>query len=229
MKRLYLTVEGQTEQEFSVAVLQAHLAPFNVFVVKPRLTGLHGRRNGRVPSGGLLSTFRHSLEDIRRWMREDRSPDARFSMMVDLYSLPTDFPGYDEAMKSADPHLQAATLERALFAELGDPRFIPYLQVHEFEAIVLADPDSLNEWFDGMEREVARLKSECEVFETPEHINHGRQTHPKARIKRHIMSYDENVDGPILAQYVGVAAIKERCPHFGEWVNTLEQLDSGSV
>ncbi len=37
-------------------------------------------------------------------MKEDKSADARFSMMVDLYSLPTDFPGYDDAMTSMDPH-----------------------------------------------------------------------------------------------------------------------------
>ena len=90
----------------------------------------------------MLNTFVHSLGDIRRWMSEDQSVEARFSMMVDLYSLPTDFPGYEDAMKLSDPHEQAAHLEKALANELDDPRFVPYLQVHEFEALVLANPDS---------------------------------------------------------------------------------------
>ena len=46
MKRLYLTVEGQTEAAFAVGVLQDHLANFNVFLHPPRFTGLHRRRRG---------------------------------------------------------------------------------------------------------------------------------------------------------------------------------------
>ncbi len=226
MKRLYLTVEGQTEQAFAVDVLLPYLSKFNVMVTKPRLTGLHARRKGRIPTGGLLHTFVHTLRDIRRWIQEDKSPDARFSMMIDLYSLPSDFPGYDEAMKHSDPYDQVATLEESLTNELGDPRFIPYLQVHEFEAVVLADPNCFLEWFDNIERPIKKLKEECEEFDSPEKINHGRQTHPKARIQKYIEDYDENVDGPILAEYVGVERIKQRCPHFAAWIAILEQLDS---
>lgn len=161
-------------------------------------------------------------------MREDRSEDARFSIMVDLYSLPADFPGYSAAMGVADPHVQALQLEEALAAELGDPRFVPYLQVHEFESIVLADFDGFLAWFDQVDKQVERLRQECATFETPEHINHGQNTHPKARIKLQIPDYDEDVDGPILAEYTGVLTIKQRCPHFCRWVETLERLDSGS-
>ncbi len=229
MKRLYLTVEGQTEQAFAVDVLQPHLSPFNVMVVKPRLTGLHARRKGRIPTGGLLNTFGHSLGDIRRWMSEDKSIDARFSIMIDLYSLPTDFPGYADAMKLASPHDQAAQLEKALANELGDSRFVPYLQVHEFEAIVLANPDSFLEWFDDIDKQVANLKAECEPFATPEEINHGQHTHPKARIKKYIEDYHENIDGPVLAGYVGLDAIRDKCPHFAQWLTTLEELDTEGV
>src|SRR5580698_5004524 len=98
MKRLYLTVEGQTEAAFASAVLTPHLTNFNVFLFPPRFTGLHRRRRGRIPRGGLLHTFGHALADMRTWLKEDPSSDARFSMMVDLYSLPNDFPGYAAGM-----------------------------------------------------------------------------------------------------------------------------------
>ncbi|MCA9242645.1 MAG: DUF4276 family protein [Phycisphaerales bacterium] len=226
MKRLNLTVEGQTEQAFATSVLGPHLERFGVFVGKPRLTGLHARRKGRIPTGGLLNTFRHSLGDIRRWMREDRSDDVRFSVMVDLYSLPRDFPGYDEAMSLSDPHDQAARLGESLSKELQDPRFIPYVQVHEFEALVLADVSCLAGWFEDADKRIQDLASECSAFATPEHINHGRDSHPKARIKRYFSDYDENVDGPALVGQVGVSAIRQRCPHFSEWLTKLEQLDA---
>lgn len=71
MKRLYLTVEGQTEAAFAVEVLAPHLAGFQVVLHRPRFTGLHSRRGGRIPKGGLLGTFRHALADIRRWLLEE--------------------------------------------------------------------------------------------------------------------------------------------------------------
>ena len=225
MKRLYLTVEGQTEQAFAVDVLQPYLACFDVIVVKPRLAGLHRRRKGRIPTGGLLATFNHSLDDIRKWMKEDQSTDARFSMMVDLYSLPNDFPGYDEAAKIPDPLQKAEKLEEALADELNDPRFIPYVQVHEFEAIVLVDPDCFCAWFEGVEKQVAKLKAECGRFKTPEEIDQGQRTHPKARIKKYIPDYQEKVDGPVLAKFIGLDKIKKKCPHFAQWLTRLEELD----
>lgn len=57
MKRLYLTVEGQTEEQFAMTLLRPHLANFSVFMYPPRFTGPHGRRGGRIPRGGLLHTF----------------------------------------------------------------------------------------------------------------------------------------------------------------------------
>ena len=54
-------------------------------------------------------------------------------MMMDLYALPHDVPGHAEAMALASPYEQAETLEAALADEIKDQRFIPYIQVHEFE------------------------------------------------------------------------------------------------
>jgi hypothetical protein len=225
MKRLYLTVEGQTEQAFVVEVLGPHLSAFNVFVVKPRLTGPHRRRGGRIPQGGMFSTFAHALADMKRWLQEDRSPEARFSMMVDLYSLPHDVPGHADAMALAEPSAQAATLEAALADAVKDQRFIPYLQVHEFEALLLATPEKFAELFERRDNKIAMLIAECDRFASPELINHGPHTHPKARIKKYLEDYDENVHGPLLAQAIGLHQIRPKCPHFNQWLTTLENLD----
>lgn len=226
MKRLYLTVEGQTEQAFAVDVLQPHLAAFNVMVVKPRLTGLHPRRKGKIPEGGLLSTFKHSLGDVRRWLQEDKSSDVRFSTMIDLYSLPGDFPGYDEAMSSTDPHSQAEELEKSLAVELNDHRFIPYLQVHEFEALVLSAPEKLGDWFEGVNREVQHLVAECNEYDSPELINYGQHSHPKARLKKYVADYHQNIHGPLITKDIGLTHIRESCQHFNNWLTTLEDLDT---
>jgi hypothetical protein len=226
MKRLYLTVEGQTEAAFAIEVLQPHLAAFNVYVWPPRFTGPHARRGGRIPQGGMFNTFRHVLGDIRRWLREDRAAEARFSMMVDLYSLPHDFPGYDAAQAIVDPRRQAEHLEGALAEELNDQRFIPYLQVHEFEALILARPTAIEELYEAPAAAIAQLQENCDRFASPEHIDHGQHGHPKARIKACFPDYDENVAGPLLAGSIGLAHLRSVCPHFGGWLNRLEYLDS---
>jgi hypothetical protein len=225
MKRLYLTVEGQTEAAFAVGVLQSHLANFNVFLHPPRFTGLHRRRRGRIPGGGLLSTFGHALSDMLTWLKEDQSPDARFSMMVDLYHLPHDFPGYDAGMAGPTGWEQADALERSLQTAIGDPRFIPYLQVHEFEALVLTDPGRIETLYQARAAELNALCDECRMYRSPEQINHGSHSHPKARIRQRAPEYDENVAGPLLAEDIGLPRLRTACPHFGQWLTRLEQLD----
>jgi hypothetical protein len=224
MLRLQMTVEGQTEQAFASQVLTPHLARFGAMLAKPRLTGLVSRRRGRIPRGGMLRTFAHALGDMRRWLREDRGEDARFTMMVDLYGLPRDFPGYEQAMDEPDPYRRVELLEGALAEEIEDRRFIPYVQIHEFEALVLSQPDTFGRLFEKRERAVEDLGDMCRRYDTPEKINDGQHTHPKARISDLFSDYDENVDGPLLASHIGLEVIRNACPHFHQWLTTLEKL-----
>ena len=76
MKRLYVTVEGQTEAAFATSVLTPHLANFGVFLRPPRFAGLHKRRRGRISQGGMRNTFGHALADRRTRLAEDRSADG---------------------------------------------------------------------------------------------------------------------------------------------------------
>jgi hypothetical protein len=226
MKRLYLTVEGQTEAAFATKILVPHLAAFNVFLNPPRFTGLHRRRRGRIPQGGLLNTFAHALADMQTWLKEDKSAEARFSMMVDLYSLPNDFPGYAAGITKPTGKAKADALQQSLAQLIGDPRFIPYLQCHEFEALVLADPERIGTLYDVPKAEIESLCRDCGAFATPEEVNLGPHSHPKYRIEQKVQGYDENVAGPLLAEDIGLATLRVRCPHFGEWLTRLEQLDA---
>lgn len=229
MKRLHLTVEGQTEAAFATKVLTPHLSAFNVFLHRPRFTGLHRRCRGRIPSGGLLNTFGHALADIRTWLSEDRSPDARFSMMVDLYSLPIDFPGYQAAAAVPAGAPRADVLEVSLAQHIADDRFIPHLQVYEFEALVLVDPRRITSLYNVSNSQIEALCTERARYASPEEINDGQHSHPKYRIKRIVPDYDENVAGPLLTEDIGLATLRQQCPHFGKWLTRLERLDSNDT
>ncbi|HWQ92913.1 MAG TPA: DUF4276 family protein, partial [Clostridia bacterium] len=132
--RLYITVEGQTEKEFADLALKPHLANYSIDV-RPRVV-LTNRKLGK--RGGILD-FAKIRGDIGRLMKEDRNPEARFTTMVDLYALPAEFPGWAHAKTKTTPTDRVAALEQALQTDFAEPRFIPFIQLHEFEALLYCD------------------------------------------------------------------------------------------
>ena len=129
MIRLNAVVEGQTEETFVNRLLAPVLAERNIFIVAHRITT--GRRKGRVYRGGI-SRYSQLKNDLVIWMRQDQAANVRFTTMVDLYRLPPDFPGWDNCNKRTDPFARVRCLEEALGDDVGDQRFVPYIQLHEF-------------------------------------------------------------------------------------------------
>jgi len=60
--------------------------------------------------------------------------------MIDFYALPSDFPNCDACAHLRDPYQRVACVEKALADDIKYHRFIPYIQLHEFEALIFADP-----------------------------------------------------------------------------------------
>ena len=81
MTRLYLTAEGQTEQTFARRLLAPFLAERGVYLLGIRLTALR-KKKGHVHRGGM-SHYLPVKNDIRRWLREDRASEARFTTMLE--------------------------------------------------------------------------------------------------------------------------------------------------
>ena len=146
--------------------------------------------------------------------------------MFDLYALPEDFPSYDDAKRVRDPYERVAILESGLATDIGDSRFIPYIQLHEFEALLLADPAKLELQFDDSGGRVQRLVDMVAPFSSSELIEDGPETAPSKRIIAEIPEYAgrKASAGPIVAESVGLATLRTKCPHFGEFVESLESL-----
>lgn len=221
--RLHFIVEGQTEETFVKNTLVPHLAGRGIWADARCVQT--SRKRGVKHRGGL-SGYVQVRKDITNWTKQDGNPDARFTTMFDLYALPREFPGYDAATQRADPLQRAAALEEALAQDIGDHRFVPYIQVHEFEALLLADPAKLDSQFpddvDGIRR-LGEMASRCE---SPEHIDDGSATAPSKRIIREIPAYDgqKASAGPIVAARIGLSILRARCIHFGRWIDRLEAL-----
>ena len=139
MARLYLFAEGQTEQTFADTVLKPHLAHFGVYLHNPVLIA-HARRKGIVHRGGGRK-YEPMKNDIVRFLKQERDADVFFTTMIDLYGIHSGIPGREQWEKYRDdPVKRVQFLQEEFAKDIADPRFIPFIQLHEFEAILFADP-----------------------------------------------------------------------------------------
>ena len=228
MSRLHFVVEGQTEETFVKNVLAPYLGQFNIFVNVRNVET--SRSKTKIYRGGLID-YQKAKTDLQLWMRQEaRNSDVYFTTMFDLYRLPDSFPAYHEAKRQSDPYQKVALLEKALAEELDYSRFMPYIQLHEFEALLFADIAKLDWEFLEHEREIASLVKLADEFGNPELIDDGPETAPSKRIIQLIPEYAARKVsvGSIVAQKIGVATLREKCLHFDQWLLQLEQLDKST-
>lgn len=220
MKRVHILVEGQTEETFVRTLLAPHLLRQGLAVTAILATTKRVKAGGKF-RGGIVS-FGQVRRDLKLLLRD--SGVAAVTTMMDFYGLPADFPGMETLPpQSARGARRAQHLEAALHAEFGDPRFLPYLSVHEFEALLLAEPDRLEKELPGT-RLTTALTSAVSEAGSPEEVNDGAETHPAARIRRLAPRYRKAITGPVVAARIGLPTMRQKCPHFSAWVEKLEAL-----
>ncbi len=227
MIRLHVTAEGQTEERFVNRMLIDHLSHYTVFPdVRCVLTsiGFYREYRGGFRRKDAYTTVR---KDILTWMAEDNNPECRFTTMFDLYALPDDFPGKQEADQKTDPYDKVKIIEKSLADDLSDPRFLPYIQLHEFEALIFSGLKHLTiEYFDA-ENAIRNLESILhKVNGNPELIDEHPETAPSKHIIREIPGYKRNKahSGIIIAESIGLETMRKKCRHFHNWLMRLEQL-----
>lgn len=230
MARLYLFAEGRTEQTFASTVLQPHLGRHGVWLRNPVLIA-HAKRRGVVHRGGGRR-YGPMRDDILRFLKQDQDAGAFFTTMIDLYAIAEDFPGLADYRRSrGDSWARVETLEQAFSADLGDHRFLPYIQLHEFEALLFTDPAQFAVFYDDHQREIAALQGIADSVASPELINDGPLTAPSKRIIAHLPGYGSaKVSvGPQVAGLIGLERLRGQCPHFADWLGRLETLGTGAI
>lgn len=222
MIRLHITAEGQTELNFAKKVLAPHLAQFNVFVYPRSVLTSKDKRTATEFRGGLLS-YHRAKNDIQMWIKECGKAECRFTTMFDLYGLPRDFPAYAVAIQNKDPYERVRLLEEGLERDIGDERFFSYIQLHEFEALILASPQTLDWEYLEHETPIANLVSMVGE-QNPELINDGIETAPSKRILKQIPEYDKVTAGVAITKEIGLQMLRKKCSHFGDSLSRLEKL-----
>lgn len=220
-----LVVEGQTEQTFVRELLAPYLAERQVYL-QAALIGKPGHKGGNI-------RWERALVDIGNFLRQ--RPDTYVSTMLDYFRIDTDWPGLAQVRQQQAGGLRlkadtkAAIVEQAMkrmastaFSALGGAdRFIPYIEVHEFEALLFSDRAILA---DALRVDTNQIAAIMAPFESPEEINDNPSQAPSQQLARVVRGYQKVVMGTLVAARIGLPKLRSACPHFDQWVSRLEGL-----
>lgn len=210
MRTIYIIGEGQTEEEFIKEVLAPYLKDFGVENAVPILL-----ETSPGYYGGDLSYARYKTNAQNLLMRD---PDAIVTSLIDYYALRTDFPGYTNQVTAGTTRIEY--LEQKIAADINEPRMCPYIQLHEFEALLFADIAAYQKYFPA---KVSHIQYVINHYPNPEDINNTPANAPSMRMKSIFgaRKYKKTFHGPIIAIENGIAPILAKCPRFKNWVETL--------
>jgi hypothetical protein len=219
MTRLNITAEGFSEERFVADILRPHLLNFNIYTeVRKVLTNRKLRKRG-----GVVSYIKFK-NDIIQWFRE--CPDVYHTTFIDLYGLSTDFPGHQDT-KHLPPYNRIEEMENLMAKDLDFPKFIPYIQLHEYETLLFADTETMQNWLslynklpDGC---FAKIRKSVLDF-NPELINENVETSPSKRILNLCKNYDKVDNGILIVKEIGLNKLRTECKHFADWITRLEKL-----
>jgi hypothetical protein len=228
MKHLHIIAEGKSEEVFIRKVITPHLANLGVYVACQCVhTG--GSKTHPVKGGlGKTPKYRPIVRALDRWMEADRNrSNVYYSTMLDLYAFPKDSESpYSPSIQSIqDKYVRINKLEKAMFEKHQIPNFIPDVQLHEFETLLLADVDMLKVMYPDRKIYIERLKKDIGE-KNIELINDRPDKAPSKRIIAAITNHEgqKSTVGSIVVQDIGIHKLRQMCQHLNEWITKLEKL-----
>jgi len=218
MRDLYIIVEGETEEEFVKRLLvpylyarglTGHIQAILVFVSG----GGHGHSNTQ-----------HFLNTIEPVLYQRGEPVI--TSLLDFFRFPRKQAAFAACSALATASQQANCLEQALFDAVQAIRpyryFVPYVQVHEFEALLFADAAGHALHAPGILADVAAV---IDAYSAAEEINSRPELAPSKRLaaiyRAHRQAYRKGADAVDVAELIGMDRLLEKCPRFKAWVESL--------
>ena len=224
MTRLLVHVEGQTEETFVDEVLAPELYRHGYLEVSARIIGNARQRHRR----GGITPWTTALRDMVNHLKEDT--DCFATTMVDYYGLPDDWPGRLQSNALAYSQ-KADTVQGALLADISQQmgasfnpdRFVPYVMMHEFEAMLFSDCERFSLGV-GCPELASTFQEIRDGFASLEEIDDSPSTAPSKRIQNLMPGYQKPLLGNLAVLEIGIDAIRAECTHFLEWLERLEEL-----
>jgi hypothetical protein len=213
-------VEGQTERTFVRDVLAPWLGWKGVMLTA-RLIGKPGHKGG-------IGEFARAKNEIANLLKQESRTVV--TTMFDFYGMPTTWPGRADASRvrhDRKARTVEAAIKEAMQTHLGsafdETRLHPYVQMHEFEALLFSQPNTISEVMRA-EDLLVELEEIRNSFESPEHINDGPETAPSKRLEAIFPYYQKTFHGILASKKIAIDTMRRECSHFDEWLTTLESL-----
>ncbi len=215
IRGIYIICEGQSEEEFVNVILRPYFNTHNIYDVRPILMS-----TSKEQKGGDISFHRLKFNIEKLLLREK---DIIVTTFIDFFRLKTDFPSFKETQLIIDKIQRVSALEEALQDIVSQSRFIPYIQLHEFEGLLFASKDGFEFLPDLPPSNLAKLLLAVDERENPELLNDGALTAPSKRLELMIPGFDKNKPfyGGFIAEVNSIEAILERCTRFRMWIEVL--------
>jgi len=222
MKRVCVICEGQTEETFVSTVLAPRFYDLNLSLIGQTVATSVGHK------GGALN-YARIKRDIERTLKQQDQPYV--TTLVDLYQLATDFPDFNKASSLSLPEkLQCLTSawHQDIIESTGcqPEQFLPYIQAHEFEALLFSDVSAITAVDSHWENATTPLKAIKNIAKSPEYINNSADTKPTAHLKRLLShpSYRKVRHGSIIMQKIGLNIMEQECQFFAEWIKNIRKF-----
>ncbi len=219
MRGLYILVEGQTEEEFINQCLCPYLHKWGIYDVRPMRIS-----TSSIQKGGDLK-FERYKNNVEKLLKTEN--DIIVSSLIDFFRLQTDFPKYSEAKAITDKQRRVNFLEKAIAEQINHFRFIPYIQLHEFEGLLFSDFKGYD-LMNISQQNQRKLEDIIAHYTNPELLNDGELTAPSKRLENLINGYRKKLHGIIIAEGIGIETILAKCPRFANWVEELIKRFKGN-
>ncbi len=173
------------------------------------------------------------LNDLRIHLKQRQ--DTYVTTFVDYYGI-KEWPGLELDLSKNTPNQIAMKINEAtkslvvsLFPDQqAERRFIPYIAVHEFEALLFSDAQVLSRQLGISEDIILKVLSKCG---SPEAINNGPQTAPSKRLNDWSTNnkFLKTTMGITIAEKIGIEKIRTECSLFNDWLNIFEDIQRNST
>lgn len=212
MKRIYIVVEGQTEQEFVNSMIAPYLQDFCIYSVTPVL--IRTSRSGR---GGMIN-YQHLYYTIKMLLQSSQT-DFVVTTFIDFFRIPNTMPLYNESMEKSNDMQRVEALEEAMNENISDKRFFSYIQLHEFEALLFSNNKGFESYF--TENDARQTSAIIAAYENPEEINSSPEGAPSKRLLNIKPDYNKVLEGNLIALEIGLNTILDRCPRYAQWISRI--------
>ena len=216
---VYIIVEGQTEQTFVRDLLAPEMGHQGIFLF-PVLIGKPGHKGGNIQ-------FERARGDIGKFLQQ--RPDTYISTMFDYFRLDPHWPGNSNMQSCPTAIEKAKKIEGATLTKIRElfpdhnvkGRFIPYIEMHEFEALLFSNASILA---DKIGVDTGKIEDVLDESGEPEEIDDDPDKSPSKRLMNLQKGYRKVAMGKTIAEAIGISTMREKCPHFGRWLTRLEHL-----